>query len=325
MSLRLTEDPRAHRPVSDMRIHIQAGAVSLAPGIGIGGRGQPQQSRLHPLVAVVPEPGDGPPPGGGRHRRAGHPQRDPELPAAQGAGCGWDRGADYRGVAGRRRRAPAAGGGLGHGRRRRIAPEHSNAVSGNPPDDCHVLYFGFDKDVPTAPVPNRPERTDRDAHEEKLLEIAERVVHSWETSQPVNSLLVLGHASPEGTDVYNYDLAMRRAENVSEALAEQVEELERGGGSRIDLQVESRGEKPIVGLSVEEQRQVEVCFRQPPDWFETGPSADADAAGVAGYGRALLHRRGDNVRAEMVQDIKTAKFLTTTSTCWAGGCKTTSS
>ena len=146
-------------------------------------------------------------------------------------------------------------------------PTQCSAISRT---NCHVLYFGFDKDVPTPPVPNRPARTDRDAHEEKLFEIAERVVHSWETSQPVNSLLVLGHASPEGTDVYNYDLAMRRAENVSEALAEQVEELEPGGGSRIDLQVESCGEKPIGGLSVEEQRQVEVCFRQPPHWFETG-------------------------------------------------------
>ncbi len=185
-------------------------------------------------------------------------------------------------------------------------PTQCSAISRT---NCHVLYFGFDKDVPTPPVPNRPARTDRDAHEEKLFEIAERVVHSWETSQPVNSLLVLGHASPEGTDVYNYDLAMRRAENVSEALAEQVEELEPGGGSRIDLQVESCGEKPIGGLSVEEQRQVEVCFRQPPHWFETGgrPPTRMQPVWLGNDVRFFID--GATTFAQMVQDIKTAKSL----------------
>ena len=54
------------------------------PESEMGGRGQPQQFRLHPLVAVVPEPGDRPPAGGGWHPGTGHPQRGPELPAAQG-------------------------------------------------------------------------------------------------------------------------------------------------------------------------------------------------------------------------------------------------
>jgi phosphatidylserine/phosphatidylglycerophosphate/cardiolipin synthase-like enzyme/outer membrane protein OmpA-like peptidoglycan-associated protein len=192
-------------------------------------------------------------------------------------------------------------------------PKQCSAVSRT---NCHVLYFGFDKDVPTPPVPNRPARTDRDAHEDKLFEIAERVVHSWETSQPVNSLLVLGHASFEGPDVYNYDLAMRRAENVSEALAEQVEELEPGGGSRIDLQVESCGEKLIGGLSVEDQRQVEVCFQPPPRWFETGgrPPTRMQPVWLGNDVRFFIDAgpagpAGPTTFEEMVKAIKTAKSL----------------
>lgn len=175
--------------------------------------------------------------------------------------------------------------------------------------NCHVLYFGLDKDLPTPPVPNRPARTDRDAHEDKLFEIAERVIHSWETSQPVNSLLVLGHASPEGTDVYNYDLAMRRAENVSEALAEQMEELEPGGGSRLDFQLVSCGEKPIGGVSAEQQRQVEVCFRPPPRWFETGgrPPTQMQPVWLGNDVRYFID--GPTTLAEMVRAIKTAKSL----------------
>ena len=89
---------------------------------------------------------------------------------------------------------------------------------------------------PTAPVLNRRHGQIGRARGKA---VRDRRIHRPQLgdSQPVNSLLVLGHASFESPDVYNYDLAMRRAEKVSEALAEQVEELEPGGGSRIDLQV----------------------------------------------------------------------------------------
>lgn len=197
--------------------------------------------------------------------------------------------------------APAARGGSPAN----IAPQCSTVSRTN----CHVLYFGLDRDAPTPPVANRPLRTDRDAHEDKLFEIAERVVHSWETSQPVNSLLVLGHASPEGTDVYNYDLAMRRAENVSEALAEQVEELEPGGGSRIDLQLVSCGEKPIGSVSAEEQRQVEVCFQPAPHWFDTGgrPPTQMQPVWLGNDVRYFID--GSTTFEAMVLAIKTAKSL----------------
>lgn len=182
-----------------------------------------------------------------------------------------------------------------------VVPECSRLAYGK---NCHFLYFDFNKDAPTPPIQDRPKVYDQDAHEEKLFEIAERVISSWETSQPVNSLLILGHASPEGSDEYNYDLANRRAFNVSEALAAQMEELELGSGSRIDLQLESCGEEALSGVSAELRRRVQVCFQPPPRWFETGGSPPMQPVWAGNDVKYLID--GTETFQEMVAAIETA-------------------
>lgn len=193
--------------------------------------------------------------------------------------------------------AAAAGGGSSVS----VSPQCSQLAYGK---NCHFLYFDFDKDVPTPPIQGQPRPTDQDAHEEKLFEIAERVISSWDTSQPVNSLLILGHASPEGSDEYNYDLANRRAFNVSEALADQMDELERGSGSRIDLQVESCGEEALSGVGPELRRRVQVCFEPPPRWFETGGSPPMQPVWAGNDVKYLIG--GTETFQEMVAAIRTA-------------------
>jgi phosphatidylserine/phosphatidylglycerophosphate/cardiolipin synthase-like enzyme/outer membrane protein OmpA-like peptidoglycan-associated protein len=195
--------------------------------------------------------------------------------------------------------AAAAGSGSPVG----VAPQCSVVGRSN----CHDLYFDFDKDKPTPPAVNRPSRTDRDAHEDKLFEIAERVIYSWGTLQPINSLLILGHASPEGTEIYNHDLALRRADNVTEALAEHIDELEPGGGSRIDLQVESCGEAPSARTRAEDQRRVEVCIRPPPRWFETGGRGPTQMQPVWLGNAVRCFTDGAATFEDMVRSIRTAK------------------
>src|SRR5262245_5256722 len=103
------------------------------------------------------------------------------------------------------------------------------------------------------------------SHEELVTSLAKRVVTQWES----HSLLLLGHASVEGPEALNYDLAMRRAEEVEFALADKMEDMRLGSTRWIEIVSKSCGETPIKGISaLERQRRVDVCFAPLPKWFD---------------------------------------------------------
>jgi phosphatidylserine/phosphatidylglycerophosphate/cardiolipin synthase-like enzyme len=141
-------------------------------------------------------------------------------------------------------------------------------------------------------------------HREQVKRIAERLINRWET----HSLLIRGHASLEGLPDYNYELGVRRAGNVSEAIADEMDALVLGSSSYLDWEIVSCGEaNPIAGASQELLRRVEVCFIAPPRWYETGGNPPNRRQPVRAGNDVQYFVDGPTTFKEMVRVIRTAK------------------
>jgi outer membrane protein OmpA-like peptidoglycan-associated protein len=125
---------------------------------------------------------------------------------------------------------------------------------------CEVLNkFGHDQ-AQVTPV-----------HLRQIAKIADCVVASQSTSQPIVSMLVVGHTSTEGLEDYNLRLGFQRADAVIAKLKEAISDRTRGTDradliDRITFVRDSGGEKqPIIVDERSEQdralnRRVEVCL-----------------------------------------------------------------
>jgi len=143
-------------------------------------------------------------------------------------------------------------------------------------------------------------------HEELVKSLAERVVTRWES----HSLLLLGRASVEGSEALNYDLAMRRAEEVEFALAGAMEDIQRGSSRWIEMVSKSCGETPIKGIStLERQRRVDVCFAPVPKWFDTDRAARMQPVRAGNDVRYFVGpvANGRETFKEMVAAMRTAR------------------
>ena len=143
-------------------------------------------------------------------------------------------------------------------------------------------------------------------HEELVKSLAERVITRWES----HSLLILGRASVEGSDVLNYDLAMRRAEEVEFALADAMEDIQPESTRWIEMVSKSCGEEaPIKGIrALERQRRVDVCFAPVPKWFDTDRAARMQPVRAGNDVRYFVGpvANGRDTFKEMVDAIRTA-------------------
>jgi hypothetical protein len=136
---------------------------------------------------------------------------------------------------------------------------------------CEVLEgFAHDRaDVP--PV-----------HERRIGSIADCVVATQRTQQPIGSMLVVGHASSEGSDEYNFQLGLQRAETLIEKLKEAIRTRTQstpfaGLEGRILFFKDSGGEKePIADNATEagrsRNRRVAICLPPLPIVRPPGPS-----------------------------------------------------
>ena len=94
-------------------------------------------------------------------------------------------------------------------------------------------------------------------------DIARRIVQSQSSSQPICSLLLVGHTDPAGSDRYNLDLGRRRARAVANAICARLKSLKPKLSCPIQFQCASCGEqqaKATPALS----RRVEVFLPVPP-------------------------------------------------------------
>jgi hypothetical protein len=134
-------------------------------------------------------------------------------------------------------------------------------------EPCEILErFGFNKDDIGL------------SHLLQIDRITRCVIASKNTPQPILSMLVVGHASPEGSPEYNRGLGMRRAQNVIQKLKEAIRAHTQGTNlaglaDRIVFTSDSGGEEqPRSDNSTEDgrarNRRVEVCLPplpiQPP-------------------------------------------------------------
>jgi phosphatidylserine/phosphatidylglycerophosphate/cardiolipin synthase-like enzyme/outer membrane protein OmpA-like peptidoglycan-associated protein len=141
-------------------------------------------------------------------------------------------------------------------------------------------------------------------HVEQVKKLAERLTDQWET----HSLLIRGHASLEGPKDFNYELAARRAANVSEAIADRMQALVQGSAGYIDWDVVSCGEAyPIARASDPDLRRVEVCFRKLPEWYETGGNPPTRRQPVRAGNDVKYFIDGRSTFEEMARVIRTAK------------------
>ncbi len=94
------------------------------------------------------------------------------------------------------------------------------------------------------------------AHRTATQELARRIVGG-----SVSGVDVTGHASPEGPDHYNLALGQRRADNVAEALRNEIDRVTPGTSGAIRFNVTSVGEARAVSANAPSNRRVEVCFQ----------------------------------------------------------------
>jgi hypothetical protein len=98
--------------------------------------------------------------------------------------------------------------------------------------------------------------------------VAQQVVQSLSSNNPVRTILVAGHTDPVGDENYNFDLGWRRATKVLEDLCRQLEEMRPGITGSIALELTSCGERWPKGSDAD-SRRVEIFLRraaipQPP-------------------------------------------------------------
>jgi peptidoglycan hydrolase-like protein with peptidoglycan-binding domain len=127
----------------------------------------------------------------------------------------------------------------------------------SPPPDAVIDQFAFDRtDLnPTLHIP-------------RIGNVAQQVVQSLNSNQPVRTILVAGHTDPVGDDNYNFDLGWRRATKVLEDLCRQLEDMRPGITGSIGLELTSCGERWPKGTDTQ-SRRVEIFLRraaipQPP-------------------------------------------------------------
>lgn len=95
-------------------------------------------------------------------------------------------------------------------------------------------------------------------HITRLRQIAVCVRDSQRTPRPIRSILIVGHASAEGSDAYNMALGQRRADMVLARLRTELDAAQPGLSRRVTMRAESRGERELTGRGRPFDRRVEV-------------------------------------------------------------------
>jgi outer membrane protein OmpA-like peptidoglycan-associated protein len=103
-------------------------------------------------------------------------------------------------------------------------------------------------------------------HQPTIVRIANCILASHNTAQPIRSVLIAGHTDPVGGEIYNLDLAYRRAEDVERRLRAALENIKRGSASLVTLEVDACGEaQPISGDNARNRRvEIFVPVKQRP-------------------------------------------------------------
>ncbi len=104
-----------------------------------------------------------------------------------------------------------------------------------PPPPVILDQFDFDADRPKA------------AHRTRIGTLAQEIVDSQTSSDPIHTLCILGHTDNVGGEAYNQDLGARRAIAVANELEAALETRRPGLAATLGRTVESRGEEaPLV-------------------------------------------------------------------------------
>jgi outer membrane protein OmpA-like peptidoglycan-associated protein len=97
----------------------------------------------------------------------------------------------------------------------------------------------------------------RPLHTPRIIKIAQQIIASQKSAQPIRSLLIAGHTDPVGNDDYNFRLSRQRAETAMRELCTTLERMSPGLAGRIRFQVTSCGERQPK-TKPELSRRVEV-------------------------------------------------------------------
>jgi outer membrane protein OmpA-like peptidoglycan-associated protein len=97
-------------------------------------------------------------------------------------------------------------------------------------------------------------------HQPQIIAIARSIIASHGTTAPVRQLRLIGHTDPRGTEAYNVELGMRRAQEVRKHLLAALARMQPRipWPNRVVIDVESRGERQPFPGGPERSRRVEV-------------------------------------------------------------------
>jgi outer membrane protein OmpA-like peptidoglycan-associated protein len=101
-------------------------------------------------------------------------------------------------------------------------------------------------------------------HLPQIINVAQCIVASQRTPQPIRAIHLIGHTDPVGSDAYNLALGQRRAQQAELHLRENIERLAPGLASKITFSIASRGEKQPVAGNAASSRRVEIHTSTPP-------------------------------------------------------------
>lgn len=153
----------------------------------------------------------------------------------------------------------------------------------------------------------------RPFHQAQIAKIAQAIVASQNTSQPIRSVRIVGHTDPVGPDWYNIQLGQRRAKKVRQTLIRQIEAIQAGLSRKIKFSIESLGERKSTGKGVEKDRRVEIFLpavvAPPTNYCRTPPTANL--AFVLWLKRALNRNLQLNLPFDTSLDLMTRSALRT--------------
>jgi len=135
-----------------------------------------------------------------------------------------------------------------------------------PPPPVILDQFDFDADRPKA------------AHRARIGTLAQEIVDSQTSADPIHTLCILGHTDNVGGEAYNRDLGARRAIAVANELESALETRRPGLAATLGLSVESRGEEaPLVpntsAATRARNRRVEIFLNR--RWLGATPAVGA--------------------------------------------------
>jgi outer membrane protein OmpA-like peptidoglycan-associated protein len=147
-------------------------------------------------------------------------------------------------------------------------------------------------------------------HRVRISALVRRIQASYKTDKPIRLIRIVGHTDSVGSDQYNFDLGLQRAEHVQAGIIQEMKRTSPSLISQIQFQILSRGEREQISQDPTKNRRVKVTLvYRPSSSAPIIPSHSSSTPPVTSSRLEFeLNRRISLVQSENIDNLSRTKF-----------------